>query len=113
MKAHESRAKTTALVFAALGDPVRLALVARLCKDGPLPTVRLKQFTDVSRQGVTKHLRMLEDVGIVESQRAGRDRLWQIKQRRLTDVRRYLEQISEQWDAALERLRGFVEGNDV
>lgn len=104
-----SRLKSTAPLFAALGDPVRLAMVTRLCSDGPLPTVRLKQTTNVSRQAVTKHLRMLEEVGIVQSQRAGRDRLWQIESRRLAEIRQYLDQISAEWDATLERLRKFVD----
>jgi DNA-binding transcriptional ArsR family regulator len=84
-------------------------MVARLCTDGPLPTISLKQGTPVSRQAVTKHLRMLEDAGLVQSQRVGRDRLWQIETRQLTEVRRYLDQISAQWDATVERLRRFVE----
>jgi DNA-binding transcriptional ArsR family regulator len=109
MKVQESRVTKTALVFAALGDPVRLAMVARLCSDGPLPTVRLKQTTRVSRQAVTKHLRLLEDVGIVQSRRAGRDRLWQIERQRLSEIRKYLDEISAQWDGILERLRRFVE----
>jgi DNA-binding transcriptional ArsR family regulator len=46
-------------IFAALGDPVRLTIVARLCSDGPLPTITLKEQTSVSRQGVNKHLRLL------------------------------------------------------
>lgn len=109
MNAQRSRLESNAPVFAALGDPTRLALVSRLCADGPLPTVRLKQATSVSRQAVTKHLRMLEDSGIVKSERVGRDRLWRIESRRLTEVRRYLDQISAQWDETLERLRKFVE----
>jgi DNA-binding transcriptional ArsR family regulator len=109
MKTRTSPLTRTAPLFAALGDPVRLAMVARLCTDGPLPTISLKQGTPVSRQAVTKHLRMLEDAGLVQSQRVGRDRLWQIETRQLTEVRRYLDQISAQWDATVERLRRFVE----
>lgn len=88
---------------------MRLAMVARLCKEGPLPTIRLKQGIPVSRQAVTKHLRMLEDAGLVQSQRVGRDRLWQIETRQLAEVGKYLDQISSQWDATIERLRRFVE----
>jgi DNA-binding transcriptional ArsR family regulator len=108
-----SRPTKAAPLFAALGDPVRLAMIARLSQDGPLPTVRLKEGTAVSRQAVTKHLRMLEIAGLVRSQRVGRDRLWQIEARRLAEVRKYLEQISAQWDATLDRLRRFVEDEHV
>ena len=96
-------------VFAALGDPVRLAIVAMLCRDGPLPTFAIKETARVSRQGLTKHLKLLEDVGIVQSHRVGRDRQWQIEIRRMAEVRTLLDQISAEWDARLERLRAFVE----
>ena len=109
MKTQLSRLNKTAPIFAALGDPVRLGMVARLCHDGPLPTIQLQQGTLVSRQAVTKHLRILEDAGLVQSRRVGRDRQWQLEARRLTEVRRYLDQVSAQWDATLERLRKFVE----
>jgi DNA-binding transcriptional ArsR family regulator len=96
-------------VFAALGDPVRLGMLARLCKDGPLPTVALKRSANVTRQGLTKHLQVLEDVGLVSSHRIGRDRLWQIHAGQVGAARDYLDQISMQWDLRLERLRAFVE----
>ena len=98
-----------ATVFAALGDPVRLAIIARLCGDGPLPTIRLKHGTSLSRQAVTKHLRILEDVGLVRSDRVGRDRSWRIEEGQLAKTGAYLEQISAQWETRLERLRSFVE----
>ncbi|HEX4172765.1 MAG TPA: metalloregulator ArsR/SmtB family transcription factor [Acetobacteraceae bacterium] len=103
------RGQNTATIFAALGDSIRLAIVARLCDGGPLPTVQLKRGTDLSRQAITKHLRILEDVGLVRSKRVGRDRSWQIEARQLAKTRAYLERISAQWDARLERLRTFVE----
>jgi DNA-binding transcriptional ArsR family regulator len=100
-------------IFSALGDPVRLAIVARLSKDGPLPTLELKQCAaGVSRQGVTKHLQVLEDVGLVESNRVGRDRQWRLQTQRFAAMREYLDWISAQWDERLERLRVFVEDGD-
>jgi DNA-binding transcriptional ArsR family regulator len=63
----------------------------------------------VSRQAVTKHLRALEDVQLLYSRRAGRERIWQLRQKRLEDVRAVLDQISGAWDEALERLRVMVE----
>jgi DNA-binding transcriptional ArsR family regulator len=107
-----ARLPNAATVFAALGDPIRLAIVARLCGNGPLPTIQLKHGTSLSRQAVTKHLRILEDVGLVHSDRVGRDRSWRIETRQLAEAGLYLERISAQWDARLERLRVF-EGDDV
>ena len=59
--------------FAALGDPTRLALVTRLCDDGPASIARLAEAGTVTRQAVTKHLRVLERAGIVSATRAGRE----------------------------------------
>jgi DNA-binding transcriptional ArsR family regulator len=100
----------TAPILSALGDPIRLAIVMRLCKDGPLPTIELKQDAGgVSRQGITKHLQVLVDAGLVSSDRVGRDRQWQLQTQQLAAARDYLSQISAQWDLRLERLRKFVE----
>ena len=96
-------------VFAALGDPTRLQIVARLCGGGPLSIARLTEATAVSRQAVTKHLRALEAAGLARSGRAGRERVWELRTKRLDEVRRCLDQISAQWDAAITRLRRFVE----
>lgn len=96
-------------LFAALGDETRLRIVARLCSDGPLSIVRLTDGSSVSRQAVTKHLRALSDAGLVRSERAGRERVWEMQTRRLVEVRRYLDQISDQWDQAIGRLKSFVE----
>ena len=96
-------------IFAALGDPVRLAMLAHLSKNGPLPTISFKEGSGVTRQGVTKHLRVLEDAGLVSSDRVGRDRQWEIHAPRIAAARDYLDQISAQWDLRLERLRALVE----
>ena len=96
-------------VFAALGDAARLRIVARLCDGGPLSIVRLTEGADISRQAVTKHLRALETAGLLRSRRTGRERIWELETRRLREARRYLNEISEQWDDKLQRLRAFVE----
>ena len=70
----------TASIFAALGDSTRLAIVAILCKGGAFSIVQLTENTYMSRQGVTKHLRVLADAGIVRDVKIGRERLWQLEQ---------------------------------
>lgn len=109
--ASQARLIEAAPVFAALGDPARLTLVSRLCSEGPLSIVRLTEGAQMSRQAVTKHLTALSDAGLVHSERSGRERVWQLRPRRLDEVRRYLDQISLQWDAAIGRLRDLVEGD--
>jgi DNA-binding transcriptional ArsR family regulator len=106
--------KTAALVasatlFAALGDETRLRLVARLCEGGPMSIARLTEGSDVTRQAVSKHLRLLEGAGLVRVSREGREAVWELEPRRLDDAHAYLALISQQWDAALSRLKRFVE----
>jgi DNA-binding transcriptional ArsR family regulator len=106
------RLVTAAPVFAALGDPTRLGIVARLCTHGPQSIAQLTEGAVVTRQAVTKHLVALEDAGLVRGARDGRERIWELQGKRLADARHYLEQISSQWDAAIDRLRAFVETDD-
>lgn len=102
--------KVSASVFAALGDDTRLRLVARLSGQGPMSITRLASGCKVTRQAISKHLRVMERSGLVRSSRYGRERRWRLNQQRLADARFYLDQISRQWDAALDRLSKFVEG---
>lgn len=99
-------------VFAALGDATRLQLVERLCASGPQSIVRLTDGAKVSRQAVTKHLHALAGAGLVRSTRDGRERIWEIQPARLAEAHRYLDQISAQWDEAINRLRAFVESDE-
>ncbi len=87
-----------------------MRLVSRLCDGGPKSITRLTAGSRVTRQAITKHLRVLEEAGLVRSKRRGREKIWQLEQRRLEEARRYLALISKQWDDALERLKNFVEG---
>ncbi len=96
-------------ILAALGDESRLRIVRKLCKGGPLSIAKLAQGADISRQGVTKHLHALQQAGLVRSERRGRERIWKLEPKRLAEVRRYLAQISAQWDDALSRLKAAVE----
>jgi len=70
---------------------------------------RLTAGSRVTRQAITKHLRVMEGAGVVHSRRQGRERVWKLNRRRLEDAHRYLSMISQQWDDALGRLREFVE----
>jgi DNA-binding transcriptional ArsR family regulator len=96
-------------VFAALGDKTRLDLVVRLCSGGPLSIARLTAGAEVTRQAITKHLNILAGAGLVRDIRVGRERLWEVETRQLEEARRCLENISNQWDDALARLKLAVE----
>jgi DNA-binding transcriptional ArsR family regulator len=101
--------KVPAAVFAALGDNTRLRLVVRLSGQGPMSITRLASGSKVTRQAISKHLRVMERSGLVRSSRYGRERRWRLNEQRLEDARCYLDQISRQWDAVLSRLGAFVE----
>jgi DNA-binding transcriptional ArsR family regulator len=101
--------RSRAPVFAALGDETRLQLVSRLCDHGPMSIAGLTAGSNVTRQAIAKHLRVMQHAGLLRSQRRGRESVWQLDQRRFEDARGYLDVISKQWDAALSRLRAFVE----
>ncbi len=103
----------TAPLFAALGDEMRLHVVAQLCARGPMSIARLTEGTAVTRQAITKHLNVLEEAGLVRGYRAGRERVWELETRRLEDARRTLAFISERWDDALSRLRRIVESEAI
>jgi DNA-binding transcriptional ArsR family regulator len=108
-----ARVADAAPVFAALGDPTRLALVARLCGGGPASIARLTDGAGVSRQAVSKHLRALADADLVRCTRLGREQIYEVDPRRLGAARQYLERISREWDLALARLKAFVEAGDA
>jgi DNA-binding transcriptional ArsR family regulator len=98
-----------AAVFAALGDETRLSLVGKLSSGPPQSISRLAEGSTLTRQAITKHLRVLEGAGVVRSVRAGRESLFAFRPEPLRELRSYLDQVSHQWDDALERLRSFVE----
>ena len=101
--------RDAAPLFAALGDETRLRLLVRLTSGGPGSIARLTAKVPVSRQAVTKHLRVLSSAGLVRSTRRGREQIWELEPQRLADAHTYLDQISRQWDDALSRLKRFVE----
>jgi DNA-binding transcriptional ArsR family regulator len=96
-------------IFAALGDPTRLALVATLADGRPRSVTQLSSGSRLTRQAVTKHLRVLEAAGVVGSARLGRETRFAFRPERLTAARDYLDEIGRQWEAALDRLKAFVE----
>lgn len=97
-------------VFAALGDATRLELVSRLSDGRPKSIAQLTGGLGQTRQGVTKHLRILEQAGIVASERVGRESRFVFTPDPIADARHYLDRVSRQWDDAITRLKAFVEG---
>ena len=96
-------------IFAALGDATRLALVSRLSDGQAHSITHLTDGLGQSRQGITKHLRVLERAGIVNSNRVGRESRFTYVPESVIDARSYLDRVAMQWDDALSRLKTFVE----
>jgi len=104
-----ARERAYAPVFAALGDETRLALVAKLSGGQRRSISQLTKGFKLTRQAITKHLQVLESVGIVHSVHAGRESLFEFDPTPIEEMREYLDFVSEQWDQALSRLKSFVE----
>ncbi|WP_211465105.1 ArsR/SmtB family transcription factor [Collimonas silvisoli] len=101
--------QNSAPVFAALGDETRLRLIAVLCAGGAVSIAQLTSGTEITRQAVTKHLRVLADAGLVRDLKVGRERLWEFVPTHLEQAQRSLEMIAQQWDHALSKLKMAVE----
>src|SRR5271169_4641964 len=104
-----ARSRPHSRIFAALGDETRLALVARLCSGQPRSISQLTKGSRLTRQAITKHLRVLESAGIVHGVRSGRESHFQFDPQPMAGIKEYLDFVSEQWDQALSRLKSFVE----
>jgi DNA-binding transcriptional ArsR family regulator len=104
-----AKRRPRAPVFGALGDETRLSLVAKLCGGQPYSISQLTKGSKLTRQGITKHLRVLERVGIVRGVRTGRENLFEFVPEPIEEIKQYLDRVSEHWDQALSRLKSFVE----
>jgi DNA-binding transcriptional ArsR family regulator len=100
---------SAAILFAALGDPTRLALLDRLSNGGPASITVLADRFDLTRQGISKHLQVLASAGVIDGRREGREHVWAINPDRLAEARRRLDLISQDWASALSRLKTHVE----
>jgi len=96
-------------LFAALGDETRLSLIARLCRVPRHSISQLAQGTQLTRQAVTKHLHVLENVGLVKSVRHGRETLYEIDTTPIETMTQYLELVAAQWEKKLADLKNFLE----
>jgi DNA-binding transcriptional ArsR family regulator len=99
-----------ALLFAALGDSTRLALVQRLADRGPASvSVLAEAFPAMTRQGVSKHLRVLAAAGVITGDHRGREHVWALNPTRLAEGRRCIKLVVRRWDDALSRSKRHVE----
>jgi DNA-binding transcriptional ArsR family regulator len=96
-------------LFAALADPTRRLLFRRLAASGPDTATRLAVGLPLTRQAVVKHLQILAEAGLVDSERHGREVRFTARPAALTDAVAWLLAAGARWDRRLERLRQRVE----
>jgi DNA-binding transcriptional ArsR family regulator len=95
------------LVFKALADPTRRAVVARL-GNGPLATSELARPFTMTLPSFTEHLGVLERCGLVTSQKHGRVRTYRLAPERLADASHWLEEQREVWERRLDQLDDYL-----
>ena len=97
------------LVFSALSDPTRRAVIRRLSDDGPTTLTRLTDELPVTRQAVSKHLAALEQAGLVTATATGRSRTYRLTPGPLTEAMGGMVDVGAEWDSRLDALRRYVE----
>src|ERR1700731_4442601 len=94
-----------AAVCAALGDETRLSLVTTLSGGEPRSIAQLRGGAKMTRQAITKHLRVLQSAGLVRGARTGRESRFELDPAPMNELKEYLSRVSQQWDQALSRLK--------
>lgn len=96
------------MVYGAISHPVRRTLLRRLADDRARVTDLAGHF-DVSLAAVSKHIRILEDAGLVQRSVAGRDHWLALQASRLEPASRWLDAYRRFWEAGLDRLQAELE----
>jgi DNA-binding transcriptional ArsR family regulator len=98
--------------LAALSDPTRRKLVQRLASRGPTRAGELANGFSISRPGVTKHLGVLVDAGLVDVEKAGRMMMYRLSPKGIDPVRKWIAETSQMWDQALDSLKTYAERSE-
>lgn len=99
----------TAPIFAALADPTRRDLLLRLAESSPKTASQLAEEFPITRQGILKHLNILEDAGLVGVQQIGREKRYTLTPEPLEDIDAWIRQLGQIWDDRLLRLKTMIE----
>jgi DNA-binding transcriptional ArsR family regulator len=94
--------------FSALADPTRRAIVSRLC-DGPKSVSELSEPFKLALPSLLKHLRALEQSGLISSEKTGRVRTCRIEPRALHATQAWIHQHIAAWDKRLDRMEAHIE----
>jgi len=99
-------------VFAALADPMRRKLLANLAENSPKTATQLSKEFPITRQGILKHLDILEAAGLVAVSQQGREKRYHLTPEPLGEIEQWIQNISARWDERLLRLKHFLENED-
>lgn len=98
-------------IFAALADPMRRDLLMTLAEQSPKTATQLAEMYPITRQGILKHLNILEEAGLVAVKQQGREKRYSLTPERLGDLEAWIKQLEAKWDARLLRLKTFIEND--
>lgn len=94
--------------FSALADPTRRAIVSHLC-DGPKSVSELSEPFDMALPSLLKHVRVLEESGLVRSEKTGRVRTCRIEPDALHATKAWLQEHIAAWERRLDRMEAHIE----
>src|SRR5207249_2691257 len=97
-------------VFTALADPMRRSLLENLARHSSRTATQLAREYPITRQGLLKHLRVLEKARLVAVHQQGREKRFTLTPEPLSEMECWLKEIGAVWDARLLRLKKLVEG---
>jgi DNA-binding transcriptional ArsR family regulator len=100
---------TDAAIFTALADSIRRELVINLAENSPRTATQLAAEYPITRQGILKHLNILEDAGLVAVYQRGREKRYTLTPAPLSDLDQWIKDVGAKWDARLLRLKAFIE----
>jgi DNA-binding transcriptional ArsR family regulator len=96
-------------IFAALGDPIRMDLVRNLAASPSKSATQLAEEYPITRQGLLKHLRLLEAVGLVSVSPHGREKRYRLRPEPLDEIDEWVKATTAIWDERLLRLKALLE----
>ena len=99
------------LAFAALSDPTRRRIVARLAR-GPTRVTDLAEPFAMSLNAVSKHLKVLEQAGLVHRQRRGREHHLRLRAAPLREIAQWTLRYERFWNERLDALAEFLASTD-
>jgi DNA-binding transcriptional ArsR family regulator len=96
-------------LFGALADPVRRDLLVNLAEHSPRTASQLAEDYPITRQGILKHLTILESAGLVATHQSGREKRYTLTPEPLEEIDRWIAKIGAKWDERLLRLKTLLE----